>query len=207
MEIATGLLMGDGYLNRSSGNPYLEANMINKEYLLHLDKEMCDIGNGVRLKMTASENAKASRDSGLSPNADSENYSDVYHWLSMRHPQLCEFSEWYSSGEKVWPAEIELTPTVLKHWYCGDGSFKNTNGDKYIEIGISNELENVDKVQRMFTQSNLPKPSIRIHKRSGVQHAGKIATLRFTVEQSVEIFNHMGEPLPGFGYKWPEEFK
>jgi len=84
-EIITGLLMGDGSIDNSRKNPRIETQMISPNYLEYIADEFGVLGSEVSLAMTAAENAKAKRDSGFSPNANAENYSDVYRWCSMSH--------------------------------------------------------------------------------------------------------------------------
>jgi len=204
-EIITGLLMGDGSINKSNNNPRLECNMISPNYLKYIDNKFGIFGNGVSLTKTAEENAKEKRDSGFSPNAKEENYSDVYRWESMSHPELQEFSEWYSTGTKVWPSDIELTRTVLKHWYCGDGHWDNSGTHDRIKISMANEVENTDKIDQMFENVGLPSPSnYNISER---KDGSKKCDAEFTVEQSEELWEYMGEPLPDFEYKWPNQYR
>lgn len=207
-EIITGLLMGDGSIDRGRGgrNPKLECEMINPNYLEYIDTQFGIFGNGVSLHRTAEENAKQCRDRGFSPDAKEENYSDSYRWRSVSHPELEEFANWYSTGKKVWPDDIELTPTVLKHWYCGDGNWNNNGSRNYIIIAMSNEVNNTDKVDIMFESVGLPSPNnYDIQERS--RDGGLKCNAVFTVEQSKELWSYMGEPLPDFEYKWPDNYK
>jgi len=199
-EVITGLLMGDGSINRGGKNPFLECGMISPNYLKYVDGEFGIFGHDVSLKKTAEESAEDCRGRGFSPDAKEENYSDLYHWHSMRHPELQEFAEWYSTGTKVWPSDIELTPTVLKHWYCGDGHWDNSGVQNYIKIAMANEVENTEKVDQMFENVGLPSPS-----NYNISETNCVA--EFTVGQSKELWKYMGEPLPDFGYKWPERYR
>jgi len=205
-EIITGLLMGDGTINRSSdGNPLLQCEMISPNYLKYIDGEFGIFGHGVSSAKTAEENAKAKSDSEFRPNAKADNYSDVYRWWSMAHPELQEFAEWYSTGTKVWPSNIELKPTVMKHWYCGDGTWHNHGSHNRIKIGMANEVENTEKIDKMFENVGLSSPSnYAISER---KDGSMNCVAEFTVEQSKELWKYMGEPLPDFEYKWPEEYK
>ena len=197
LQVTTGLLMGDGSLNNSSKNCNLQSSMISPNYLKYLDDVFGCLGTGVSLKKTAAESAKHVRDNYFSPNAKEENYSDLYHWETRVHPKFNEFREWYSSGKKVWPENIELTPKVLKHWYCGDGCYANKNK---IKIGMANEMENTEKVSKYFTNIGLPEPSnYNIQKKN--------CEVYWTVEDSYKLWDYMGEPLPDFEYKWPEEYR
>ena len=202
-EIVTGLLMGDGSLDRGNKNPRLYVCMISPSYLKHLDKQFGILGTGVSLKMAAAESAKEKIERGFSQSVDPENYSDVYHWNTRCHPELHEFN-WYGSGEKVWPNDITLTPTVLKHWFCGDGNWNNSGSNNHIRIGMSNEAENTDKVDSYFERADLPLPSnYDIYKYDD----GRVdCNAEFTVDASTELWDYMGEPLPDFEYKWPKDF-
>lgn len=204
-EIVTGLLMGDGTIDHGRGkNPRLQSQMISPDYLKYVDEQFGIFGKGVKLKITARESAKDARERGFSTNAKEENYHDVYGWTSMAHPELQEFSDWYRTGKKVWPEDISLTPTVLKHWYCGDGSWDNNGKNNRIRISMANEIYNLEKVSQMFENAELPVPSnYNISDRTS---GGKICEAQFTVEKSRELWKYMGEPLPDFEYKWPEEY-
>jgi len=198
-EIITGLLMGDGNINRQqNGNHLLECEMVSENYLQHIDDQFGVFGNGVSLKRTAAENAKKSRESGFNPNADVADYHDLYRWRSVCHPELQEFADWYASGKKVWPDTIELTPTVLKHWYCGDGYRNNSGTQNRIEIAMANEVDNKDKVDQIFENVGLPSPSNYAISESNCKAV-------FTVNQSHKLWQYMGKPLPDFEYKWPKE--
>jgi len=196
--------MGDGCIHTGSKNPYLLVKMISPNYLEYVADKFGVLGSDVSLKHTEAESARRNRDSGFSPNAKAENYSDKYKWQSICHPELQEFADWYSSGEKVWPDDIELTPTVLKHWYCGDGYWNNSGTNNRIKIAMANEIDNTDKVDQMFRNIGLPVPSnYAISERN---NGSKKCDAEFTVEQSKELWEYMGEPLPDFEYKWPCEF-
>jgi len=200
-EIITGLLMGDGTINkgRDGSNPRLQVEMTSPKYLYHVNEQFGILGCSVQLSMTGEESAKKTRDSGFSPRAKPKNYDDLYVWRSRSHPELNNFIEWYETGRKVWPNSINLTPTVLKHWYCGDGSWNNTNSNNFIHISMWNEVENREKVNRMFENVGLPSPSnYNIHE--------KRCSAEFTVSQSKELWEYMGEPLPDFEYKWPDRY-
>jgi hypothetical protein len=204
-EITTGLLMGDGWINgRGTKNNRLATRMISQNYLEYLDNIFGVFGCGVALSVTAAESAKDAKNRGFSPNAKEENYSDVYRWQTRAHPKFNEFREWYSTGKKVWPENIELTPTVLKHWYVGDGTYVNNELDNYIAISMCNEIKNTEKVSQYFTDVGLPNPSFTKLKR---ESGRKMCKARWSKSDTNVIFEYMGEPLPDFEYKWPEEYQ
>jgi hypothetical protein len=203
-EVITGVMMGDACINRGNKNPNIKCVMSSPNYLEYLDYIFGCLGAGVSLIKTAAEGAKESRDKGFNQNAKAKNYSDVYRWRSKSHPNLQKWADWYSTGKKVWPKDIKLTPTVLKHWYCGDGCWSNKNTSNYITISMSNEINNLEKVNQIFENVGLPAPS-NYHiseRRSG----GKRCNAVWTVEQSKELWEYMGKPLPDFYYKWPKKY-
>jgi len=202
IEITTGLLMGDGCILNDSKNCYMKVTMTSPNYLKHLNKIFGCLGTEIWLEKTAAENVKIHKKSGFNPNAKEENYSDVYTWPTKCHPKFNEFREWYSTGEKVWPEDIKLTPTVLKHWYVGDGNYDNHESCERIKIAMSNEIENTEKVSNYFQSSGLPKPTNFTEFDNGF---GKSCVAQWTTEDSHKLWDYMGKPLPDFEYKWPEE--
>jgi len=190
-EVAIGHLMSDGYLDTRS-NPIIKTIMTNKEYLEHMDNVFQPASRGVVKHYTAKEMAEQQRSNGQNINAEKENYNDTWRWATRHFKELGNFTSWYESGDKIWPEDIELTPTVLKHLYVGDGTLTK-NGQ--IRISMLNEIENTDKVSSMFYTSGLPEP-IRYDK-----HATNCNAV-FSKDQSIKLLNYMGEPIPGFEYKW-----
>lgn len=204
-QIIAGLTMGDGHISEKHKNPHIVCNMSSPNYLKFLDREFGILSNGVTFLTTAEENAKRDRCSGFNLNAKSENYSDMYRWKCKTHPELEEFAEWYSTGRKIWPQDIELTPIVLKHWYCGDGCRDISKSKGSIEISMANEINNLEKVNQIFENVELPAPSnYNINKRKS---GGRRCSAQWTVDQSKELWEYMGEPLPDFEYKWPEQYR
>jgi hypothetical protein len=189
-EIITGLLLGDGSINRGSGNPYVQCGMVNEDYLKYLDEKFPIMGTGVR--MVESAEKSASKSTPLTPENDNpEKYNDVYQWITRSNPNLSSFSKWYKTGKKVWPENITLTPTILKHWYVGDGSLNKANGSPSIIIYTSKEINNKSKVEEYFVKANIPKPDNWSN-----------SSMYWNKKHSIELLQYMGQPLPGFRYKW-----
>jgi len=203
-EVITGLLMGDGCLGRSRKSPYVRCHITSPNYLRHIDNKFGILGLGVSMVKTAKESAAEDRVSGFRPNAKAKKYSDVYGWCSRNHPELNGFADWYSAGEKVWPADIELSPTVLRHWYCNDGHFDTILESNTIEIAMANESENTEKVSKYFENVGLPAPSN--YKIYEYERGLKSCTAQFTKDQSKELFEYMRHSLPDFEYKFPDKY-
>jgi hypothetical protein len=198
-EVLTGLLMGDGTVSQSAkGTVRIEANMVSDKYLMYLDDQFPVYGRGVRRVYTAEENAKRDRESGFNETATSDNYSDTYRWSTMMAPVFNEYADWYESGKKVWP-NTEFTSTILKHLYCCDGYRHDSSSHDNIIISMNNEVSNTEKVESMFSRAGLPVPSWQIYEKNGRTDC----SARFTKDESQQLWEYMGEPLPGFEYKWP----
>lgn len=204
MEVAKGLLMGDGCLtgrqnqnHTSSGqNPSLVVRMITPEYLRHLDGIFGHLSRGVILEDTGEENARNLKE-GLG--VEYEDCKDIYRWYTCSHPDFLPLSAWYDSGKKVWPEYVNLTPTVLKHWYAGDGSLADGGA---ITIAMSNEEGNESKIESYFTSAGLPAPNNwQTHERSG-ERSGVTHRAVWNVSEAKELLEYMGCPPPGFEYKW-----
>lgn len=202
-EIITGLLMGDGTCILPDKTPYVECGTTTRKYLEFLDEMFPLYGQGVRLQMTAENVASQSRKTGFLPDAKAENCSDVYRWRTKSAETFFEFRNWYSSGQKIFPEDIDLTPTVLKHWYCGDG---NLNMGRRLRIYSSNESDNQDKINRYFENAGLPLPN-RVHTYQSGYSDSDTNMIVWGRQRSKELFEYMGEPLPGFEYKWPEQYR
>jgi len=201
-EILTGIVMGDGHVDRpNGGKPRLNIQMITKEYLEYIDKKFGILSTGVRLSKTA-EDMKENARSTNSVTEEYHNFSDVYYMQTRRHPELCRYDKWYSTGKKVWD-DIKLTPTVLKHWYvCDGGMVKQKYGKGRIVISAHNEVGNEEKINKMFRDENLPTPK-HVVREDERYSTGKSYQLKFTVSETDYILKYMGyKPLPGFEYKW-----
>lgn len=194
-EIVTGSLMGDGCVNTPRKNARLSVTSITKPYLNILDEEFGMYSNGFTM-MTDADSSYENANRVFEHKLYKENFSDVYQFRTIAHPELSKFESWYETGEKVFPESIEMTPTVLKHWYCGDGSYRVMGDTDVLSIATINEKDNADKLCSYFTNSGLPEFSY---------FDGK--SMVWGTEESDILFDYMGEPLPGFKYKWPERFR
>jgi len=183
-DVSIGLLMGDGTLYRRFKNAKLACKMTNKEYLEQLE----NIFGCFSVQSKLDERGEDRSPDGNGVVSDNPTYQNVYRWFSRAHPWFNTLRSWYTDSGKVWPRDIELTPTVLKHWYVGDGGLKD---DGIIRISTVNECENREKIAQYFTNANLPQPQWPEKTR-----------FSFSVDESKELFNYMGKPLRGFEYKW-----
>lgn len=199
-KILEGLILGDGTLHgRSDKNCYVLCAMTTKEYLEKLQDIFGILGKPVKLKQTAAESAKAARESGFRPDAKEENYKKVYKWATRSHRETNAFESWYNGSKKTIPEKFSLSPTSLKHWYCGDGHLRNRNSHRNITLAVTNQRKNRNVVNNLFRSEGLPEPVWQER-----DAKNKRTELYWTKEETSELFSYMGDPLPGFEYKWSE---
>lgn len=192
-EMMVGLLMGDGFVESGeAGSPCLRVGMANETFLNWVFDELGDVASSVNLRNTAEEVAENLRNSGFRPETEAENCHDFYVLNTRRLPWIESLGRWYDSGEKRFPKDLEMTPTIAKMWYCGDGGVNVTN--KICEIKSSNEKDRPEFLRGLFEQA-------------GFSPSFDNAKLRFSPRESNELLEWMGSPPPGFEYKWPENFK
>lgn len=161
--------MGDGWVHRGSKRPAFKVATTEKEYINYLYGE-------------------------LSPLSCSINeYQDGLYTMTT-HSLCCleEFSSWYDSGEKVFPENISLTPTILRNWYACDGSLVR---GRYINIGVSNERERLGNITSLFRDVGLPEPRTNTWGDSEAQ-------LVWKVSESEKLLSYMDGSVPGYEYKW-----
>lgn len=192
-EIIIGLLMGDAWIAKDENkNAKLSVEMINKDFLEYVNTELGDIVSICRLKSTAKELADKNRKYGYTVNESK--YNDIYTLRTRSLEYFNELHQWYSSGKKRFPKDLELTPLIVKVWYCCDGSYCDNS---YPVIYSSNESDNREMVLDLFKNTQID-PSY-------IDSGG--GAINFKRSGSDDFFNYIGDPLPGFEYKWPEEFK
>lgn len=197
-DICLGLLMGDANLNEDPGKKgaALNLEMTNRPFLNWVSDEMGDICSNLCLKAEAEELASKNKKYGYTVNE--KNYNDIYA-LRTRRLQYFDYlrSEWYKSGEKTFPDSLSLSPLLTKVWYCCDGSLVKPGLDAvYPIIYCHNERSRPDYLEALFD-------GVEIQPRFNRSGGG---ALQFQRSETEEFFNWIGDPLPGFHYKWPDSY-
>ena len=205
-EIVIGSLMGDGSVRRKNKNPYSNLYNTNTVYLDYVRQQFPLLMTDVKLKSTAEEGVEYTRKRNLDYNVSPTEYHDCYRVRTRGTPDLAELADWYSSGEKVFDQDLELTPTITRHWYAGDGNLDMShvlrdngfNSKGNCEITATNERERSHNITKMFQEAGFDVSF----------HCDKI---RFTVEETKRFLDWIGPAPPGFSYKWevqdPDRYK
>mgnify|MGYP006271462653 FL=1 len=191
-EMVLGLLMGDGSIptQPDGRNGVFHVPMVNRQFLEWYDNRMGLFTTGVSLKKTAEELAENNRESGFSPNAKAENYHDMYTVWSRSHPYFTRLRSWYESGTKRIPVGFELTPEIAKFWYISDG-FLDVDRDRTPRAEI-----------RTHTESDRSDFLLDLFREHGFDPNFRRGTVRFSRDETRSFLDWMGNPPPGFEYKW-----
>lgn len=191
-EILTGIFMGDGNLaSHDSENPYLRWNNINKRFMDFLHDKLKPITTSVKVHKTAKESheyneKREDKDWTVNP----ENYNDIYLTRTRRLPYFQKFKDWYTESGKRFPETLELTPLITKYWYVCDGTVNwMRDYSAKVQFTSRNEQDREQFIIDLFDQAGFTV------KRN--QHMYYLS-----VRESESILDWMGDPLPGFEYKW-----
>jgi len=195
-DVLLGVLMGDGCLDKPGDNALLKVSMVNRRYLEYLDGVFGVFGRGVR----KTKNAEEAANSSIVDDADPSNYNAVYEFITTTHPEFNQYRSWYTDGGKVWK-NIHMNDTVLSHLYVCDGTL--TEQDQIV-ISMSSQRGNKDVVESAFESAGLPSPS-NWNEYERKEYGGYHCKAQWTQDQTEQLFDLMGDPLPGFEYKWPED--
>jgi hypothetical protein len=186
-DVVYGILMGDGYIDSSSGmTPLLDIEMTNKKYLEYIDDIFGIVSSGVSKRRDPSDGREIERN------------NSTYRLRTMRLPLFDKYVEWYESGEKKIP-EKDISGTSLKHWYVCDGTREKRRSR--IRISICNERKRKSAMENIFSSFNVS-PTWNESKRKN-KYGGWRCSAVFTQEESRKLWRVMGSPPPGFEYKWP----
>lgn len=202
-ELLTGLIMGDATIDDKfdeTRNPRLRLTMTNKEYLESLYKKAPYLWTKKpSIHRTSEELASNKHKDSFTESNNPANFKTQYKIQTISHPDLEKYEKWYSTGKKVFPEDLELTPTILKHWYVCDGSYNNNGSRRFLTIHCSNERKNKEKINGMFEEKGFTDFRWREDKTSNGTWR---ASISFTVEETERLFEYMGNPPKGFDYKW-----
>lgn len=193
-DIVTGLLMGDGTLQRNTKNAYPVVIMTNLEFLNWINNKFDCMTTGVNTHITSEKSAENAK--SLNPKASSDNYSPQYRVRFRAHPNFNKYRNWYTENGKRWPIDRDYTLLTFKVLYCCDGCFANSGTSRELQLAASNELVDKKRISHILNIFGLPEPN-RMSEELIVWGA----------KESSEIFERIGEPLPGFEYKWPEQYR
>lgn len=195
-ETAVGLFMRDGDLHGRNGpNPFLRVRMTNERFVRYLDDLFGPLSRGVKLERDAEtqyQNALANRAAGV-PNFETVTegaYSDLYGIRTWAHPRLNALRNWYDTGQKRYPDDLELTPTIARMWYVCDGWLAvEQSARPRAMFKVSNEMDRQDYLVDLFADAGFTVGFSR-------------EAIQIPADETQRLLDWMGDPPPGFEYKW-----
>jgi len=172
-EAIKGMVMSDGHIGNRDRTPRLDVQMINPSALEEFAEEIPSFHPKVW-------------DTGKTTDADNK----IFRLCTISHPWLEEVAQSYESGKKQYPENLELTPTMAKWWYVGDGSliWKDAAQHGYVQIACQNEKENTEKLENILSDFS---PTVHTY-----------GDCCLDTENSKKFLQYIGDPVPGMRYKW-----
>ena len=123
---------------------------------------------------------------------DDPNHNDQKRMRLQTHSWFEQLRSWYDGGKKKFPEDLELTPMILKVWYACDGSLVEGNRSDYYEARISASNEREGNLEGLFEDTPL---NPTVYRNTNVE-------IVFGANEREAFFEWVGEPVPGFEYKW-----
>lgn len=185
-QVIVGLLMGDGSLKQTGETSRVRINCVEERYIDWL-KDFFGPKVGYKFDIPI----------------DKENHKDQYGISTRSFPELTQYNDWYSTGKKVYPEDIELEPLVLKTWFVGDGSLGVMDRVRTgLILSCSNESENPSKVKELFSDIDV-EPKVIVEE-SEYHSNGRTMRIFFSPDDTSYLFDYMGDAVPGYEYKFHE---
>jgi len=130
----------------------------------------------------------------------------AYCFSTRRYPCLTEqYYRWYSDSKKIIPDDLKLTPTVVLHWYIGDGSLiKPSKGKPFIHFATN--CFTFEEVNFLVDQLN--ELGLKAYLRTGTEYRTKrkFPYIVLSVKSTLDFFDFIGscpEPIKqDYNYKW-----
>lgn len=142
VEFLDGLLLGDGSFvlsSRKKSARYKHSDK-NKLYLIYLKKQLSNFNI---------ESSKIYRDR-----------KGYFHFHTKSYRDFVKLHKrWYIHGKKKIPFDLDITPTILKNWYIGDGSFKegynNTKKSERVMICTEFDINGRQSISKKLNELNI----------------------------------------------------
>lgn len=181
-EIFDGLMLSDGGLTKPYKNALYNHSCKNISYLYYLKSLMEIFGISFADKCPYTY---------IHKRAAANIYSVL---ISRRNVYLTEqYYRWYPNRVKIVPADLQLTPAVCRHWYCGDGHLGHShNRVNHIVLNTNGFSDN----DRDILQEKLKEKDWS----SSILTDGRIYIGKEHFESFLSY--SVGSPVSCFDYKW-----
>lgn len=191
MEIMRGMMLGDGSIHKNG--LYFQVEMTNKLFIEWLAGELGYLWTH-NISMT---NSGVKSRSGV---VQDSNILDIYRiWTHRGIQKISGMRSWYENNKdrKLYPDNIRLTPLVLKMWYVSDWTYVERSDQDWVILN----KELFDNETEMLLKSWFDSFGWVYNRREVQEGCDKFV---FTIDSTQEIFDYIGDPVPGFEYKWPD---
>lgn len=168
-QIAKGLLMGDAWIHPDG---QLELDINSEAFVQWVADEFSELNPSI---------TEISR--------EPDKHQDGYRLRLMKTRFFEQLRGWYDSGRKEFPDNLELTPLILKVWYCCDGCLE-VSGRPW--IACENERGYTKKLKSYFDDTPMD-PAV---------YDSQNVIIAFRADDQEDFFEWIGEPVPGYEYKW-----
>jgi len=194
-EMAIGLLMSDAHINTPDADPKkshcsLDVEMINEDFISWLSEQFGSLSRNTYER-----------------EIDLKNVRDRYRFQTRPHPFFDKLREWYSTGSKKFPEDLDITPTISKMWYVGDGGVKFGATSATPCIYTRNEAKRKEYILNLFKSKGFD-PSWYVDDKNNnheINSDNPCVTIAFTGQDGPDFLEWIGDAPPGFEYKWEIE--
>jgi hypothetical protein len=182
-EIIIGSLLSDGSIGHTNNgkNYFWTHTSINESYINYImDDSQINLHKFLNPeKMFISKNKKVYK---------SKKSFTIKTMASVTFTKF--YNKWYPNGKKIVPMDIILTPTILLHWYIGDGSISSSNGITLCTDSF--DIDSIDFLLHQLSNLNLCPMLNYLENRIIIPN-----------RRVVEFLNYIGNcPVDEFKYKW-----
>lgn len=182
--------MGDGCISARKTSPLLDVPMTNEAFLDYLDSLFGKLSCGVSMYLTSEEHRQKAIESDYQTVTEESEFKPMYRLRTRSHPWFQNLADWYKSGEKRYPTDLTLNKRQAKMWYVCDG-------------GLQVREDCADRAQ-ITAANEYDRPELLVSLLDGCPVTPTFSTDRlvFSVEDTPVFLDWLGEPSPGFDYKW-----
>lgn len=165
-NIIIGCLLGDGHI----GSNRLTITNSNQEYIKYLQEKLGYLSSNLGKQSTTGK--------------------DSFKLTTVTHSEIGELRNWYSSGSKKFPKTLKLTPTICKHWYCGDGSLGISGKKNRCIFTLTSQADQIEYIRSWFLDVGF---------NCTFCDPGRIY---ISTNETEDFLEWMGKPPDGMEYKW-----
>lgn len=175
LEIIYGELLGDGHIRPTQHQAFFQYNTSNKEYCMWLKKQFNNDG------IKTSKIYKINNGVGVSGNI-----LVSFHFKTISTIEFKDIREKWYDNIKIVPEDLNLTPTIVRHWWIGDGSLSSqkfaTNGFLKRDVDLLvNKLNNIGIKSKRYKDN----------------------TIYVSRKSIKELISFIGKcPVKSYNYKW-----